>query len=699
MKKKNCILLFLFTILLSGFSITLTAQERPATKDLAIVQNKFPKAFYFRQSEGIDRYLDYNAWENDFDDLMGIIGKALQEEKAVLTDKSVAYYSQFKKDNPQQIVMLHYNGNACDPRFETNKFFAGHWLYHNGTKITEDLAEEWNYSKIKVEDARIFSEYTGRFFDRKEDVAIVKLDENGKPDWFQCEQAVIRDIDYQTNTLTIARAQYKTRALSFEKGKAMIAPHVIEGPWNGTKNHLMWNYNHSSACPKDAQGRQCSDVLSEVIANRFKPGGDLYHYDGLELDVLFRYLFHHSYAYLQDWGPDKIRKPDCNGDGIGDMGIIDGIDTYEKGVAEFVRKTRKKLDAVRPGILFMADAGYKTQRSFGVLNGVETEGYGKVSGDEPLNWSHLVNIHGFWNQNGYAPRFNYLNHRLHVDRLATHRVAFSSAMYTGSALCQSTSPPRNPDGSRGVYDELVKGQEKEVQWLGKPLAPAVHLVLEENNILTGTIPDKKMLKKIDIKSGEANIKNSKLMLQASEKEEEIRFIIPDVKIPTNEFTLAIKSTCESMKDYYPELARIITIRPVDKNGNSILNDYEWWFNHKDRRWGYINDKSYENFFFFHYLPVKKVDIEVTIESTEPVYIEKMMLFAAADAMYREFENGLVITNPGLHDYTFDLSKLTPGKKYRRIKGSPNQDMETNNGKAVGNTVTLGKHDALFLIKN
>ncbi len=671
--------------------------QNPDT-NLTILKNEFPRAFFFRQTEGIDRYLDYQAWKNEFDGLMGIMGKALQEEKAVLTDKSVAYYTQFKKDHPEKLVLLHYNGNARDVRYESGEFFDGHWLYHNGTKIAGDLPEQWNYSKVKVEDASLFQEYTGRFFDRKEDVAIVRLDENEKPDWSYCEQAIIRDIDYENNMLTIARAQFNTSAKSFEKGKAMIAAHVIEGPWNGPQNNIMWYYNHSTACPKDAQGRNCSDVLSEYIANKFKPGGDLHHYDGIELDVLFRTLFYPSYGYLQDWGAGKKLEPDCNGDGKSDMGIIDGVNTYEKGVAEFVRKTRKKLDMVRPGILFMADAGYKTQRSFKYLNGVETEGYGKVHDDEPLLWSHLINVHGFWNENAEKPNFSFLNHRLHVDRMATHRVAFSSAMYTGSALCQSTSPPRNPDGTFGIYDELVKGEENELAWLGKPEAAAVHLVLEEEDMLVGERPSNGLTGKMVMKQGNAEIKNGKLVLNGDAKSDQIRFIIPDVTIPDHEFTLKITSTCEPIKKYYPEIARIVTIRPVDKQGKSIIDDYEWWFNYKDRRWGYINDKPYTNYFFFHYLSPKQIDIEVSIESTEPVYIESMQLFAGADVMYRVFEKGLVITNPGLQDYTFDLSKIAPGNQYRRIKGTVYQDRETNNGKPVGDRITLGKHDALFLVK-
>lgn len=688
-------ILSIITLLMAAFTYqkTLKPEDKPTP---TILKNNSPKVFFFRQTEGIEHYLDYNAWQDEFNGLMGIMGKALQEEKAVLTRKSTAYYSQFKKDHPDQLVLLHYNGNACDPTYQTSGFFDGHWLYTNGTKITQDLPENWSTSKVTVEDASLFTEYTGRYFDRKEDIAIVESDDKGKPNWFHCEQAQIIDIDYENNLLTIRRGQFKSRPKSFKAGKAYIAAHIVEGPWNGTKNNLMWFYNHSSTCPKDANGQTCSDVLSTVLANRFKPGGELYYYDGFELDVLFRHLFHHSYAYLQNWGKGKRRMADCNGDGIGDMGIIDGVNVYEKGVAEFVRKTRKKLDDIRPGILFMADAGYSTQRSFGYLNGVETEGYGHVGEDGVINWSNFMNVHTFWNQNGTDPSFNYLNHRLHTKRWASHRLAFSSAMYSGSAICQSTSPPRQPNGEYGVWDEFVKGTANELGWLGEPTGDPVHLVLQEDDQLKGEKASKKLLKQIVMQEGTAKLSGDNILLQSSGKE--IRFTLKNLEVPSKEFTLAIKAHCEPMKAYYPELARIVTVRPVDKEDQSLLNSYEWWWSFKDRRFGYINNKAFHNFFFFHEVPATNIDVEVVIESTEPVYIESLQFFAAPDAMYRQFENGLILTNPGLYDYTFDLNKLSPGKHYRRIQATEYQDKETNNGQKVGSKLTLGTHDALFLVK-
>jgi len=87
----------------------------------AILKEEYPKAFFFRQTESIENYIGYDDWSKEFCGLMGIMGKALAEEKGDRTKRSTAFYSRFKREHPDQIVLLHYNGNACDPRYETRK--------------------------------------------------------------------------------------------------------------------------------------------------------------------------------------------------------------------------------------------------------------------------------------------------------------------------------------------------------------------------------------------------------------------------------------------------------------------------------------------------------------------------------------------------------------------------------------------------
>jgi hypothetical protein len=99
-----------------------------------------PRAFFFRNAEVIQG-VDYADWIKTFNRLGGIIGKC-QNEEIVGISRNISYFTRFKEEYPRQIVLLHYNGNARDPRDDGSKFHAGHWLYFEGNKILDDLPAE-----------------------------------------------------------------------------------------------------------------------------------------------------------------------------------------------------------------------------------------------------------------------------------------------------------------------------------------------------------------------------------------------------------------------------------------------------------------------------------------------------------------------------------------------------------------------------
>ena len=70
-------------------------------------------------------------------------------------------------------------------------------------------------------------------------------------------------------------------------------------------------------------------------------------------------------------------------------------------------------------------------------------------------------------------------------------------------------------------------------------------------------------------------------------------------------------------------------------------------------------------------------------------------FLDPDAIYQVFERGIVLANPGSKPQAFDLERLTPDAKYRRLTGRPQQDPQTNDGSTVQGLIVLSK-DALFL---
>jgi hypothetical protein len=116
----------------------------------------------------------------------------------------------------------------------------------------------------------------------------------------------------------------------------------------------------------------------------------------------------------------------------------------------------------------------------------------------------------------------------------------------------------------------------------------------------------------------------------------------------------------------------------------------------EKRITWCNSNWFESSFYFKDVQTSTVDLEFTVESSEPVWISNLTIHPHADIIYRLFDNGLVLANPSNHKYTFNMEQIDPNRKYRRLIGSSQQDTKTNDGSLIGTTVTLQPLDALFL---
>jgi hypothetical protein len=113
---------------------------------------------------------------------------------------------------------------------------------------------------------------------------------------------------------------------------------------------------------------------------------------------------------------------------------------------------------------------------------------------------------------------------------------------------------------------------------------------------------------------------------------------------------------------------------------------------------WANDRPFTSTYYYPDIRSPRVNVSFQVESTEPILLTSVRAYAHPDAMVRVFEHGMVLANPSHRPYTFDLAALSPGRHYRRLQATANQDTETNNGQPVGSTVTLGERDALFLLR-
>jgi hypothetical protein len=82
-----------------------------------------------------------------------------------------------------------------------------------------------------------------------------------------------------------------------------------------------------------------------------------------------------------------------------------------------------------------------------------------------------------------------------------------------------------------------------------------------------------------------------------------------------------------------------------------------------------------------------------------VYFETLRLHSGRDGRYREYEGGVVFANPSTRAYTFNIRRLFPEVRLRRLQGSENQDPLTNDGSLLGDYLTLSAKNALFVARS
>ncbi len=869
-----------------------TATAADIWSEREIFAKGYPRAFFFRASEGLARSkrFPFDAWEKGLLPLNGIMGKVLNEEIPGTSDTNVAFFTRFKANHPEKLVLLHYNGNARDPRDAPGpygsgrpgqrlrgaspEFFAGHWIYHNGCGITSDLPAEDGESVVHVEDPSLFKANMGRYGDRNEDIGICALGPDGRPDWRIAEQLELISIDQAARTLRVKRGAFGTKPLSFRAGRAYIAAHVTEGPW-GRRSNLLWFYNYATVCPRDAKGRTCADVLLDDLAQRFLPGGAaltppgradptaepgaLQNFDGLEFDVM-------SFDRSPKSGRIGLRAMDCDADGRADGGIIDGVNVYGIGVYEFCRRLRERLGSEK---LILADgAGARHQRGFGVLNGIESEGWPHLSDWEIVDWSGGLNRHNFWRENAHPPAFSYVNHKFIQKGKPVRvppsisRLVLAACHFTDSAVTYSLQPPKDEGELIGIYDELRLGTEGKTNWLGMPVGEPRRLGFESPDLLggEGAKVAQAFAKRWTSENAAVSMRDEPRALRLVAKqsaEGPLRFALRGVDVPDGDVLLRLRIRADGMAAYPEGIARLVWVachsagelikpripltgmairggpeRPIDPATGAVARyqergtiggeshrsyvvhppykgatGYAFWeteltlppadcqlefhtglsdtaratsdgvtfkillgdrdaehevFNrhHQERAWRahsvdisrwkaktvrlrFVSDvgpkdnptadqsywgdvmvvradrntrprvslpytpirimtwagsRWFDASFYFRDRGPDTVDLEFEVEGIEPVDIADMSLHADADAICREYEHGAVLANPSMHQYTFDMAELFPGQRFRRLKGSPKQDPNTNDGSPVGTSITLGPRDAIFLVK-
>lgn len=652
----------------------LSFERSSNTKWPSLISDGYPRAFFFRRSENMI-VAGYENWEKTFIRLGGIMGKT-QNEEIVNRKTSLPFFQKFKQKHPEQAVFLHYNGNGRDP-LEGEKFFAGHWLYYEGTPLLESINDNNRQVTIKVKDAAVFKMKTGRLKNKNDELAICALNENGSPDWNYAEQLTLADADYANNTITVNRGRYGTRPLRFEAGKSIVLPHAVEGPW-GNESNLLWLYNHSSTSPKDKNGKTCDDILIEDIASKFKTKGELSMFDGVEFDVLWNELKNENNL--------SARKIDVDGDGKGDNGIVNGVNVYSIGVFDFCRNFR---DAMGPDKMIMADGmTYMFQRGVGYLNGIESEGWPHLKDPEVSDWSGGWNRHLFWNENSFRPAFSFINFKYAQNiipaPLGRQRLVWAVSQLLDASITGGGYILEKPvNGIKlAINDEFVAGDRQQKSWLGFPKGPAVRLALHQPDLLKdkGRNPDKAFLNNITGENLDIKLDKNAIRIQSAKKGN-LKFSLKDIPASGPDLMVSLKIRCDPRIGYPAKMPRLLHV--------SYDADPQ-------RNMSFCNDKWFTATFYFRDVKEDKLSLLFDLESNESLLIKDITAHAYPDVVFRVFDNGVVLANPSLHPFTFDLAKVAPGIKLHRLQGTESQDRITNNGQPVGDKITIAEREGLFL---
>lgn len=657
------------------------------TAALDVLTGDYPRAWYFRQTEDSQLFDSYEDWKAHFQHLNGVQGKAFLEERDFDDVRTREFFTRFKQEHPEKIVLLHFNGKCRRPSFNGEAFFPGHWLYYAGTTVTApadasaDTLQVADTSVVRMERPPVLPEMP-------DDLVIVPPGADGL-NWAGAEFARLTAIEGPS--LTVQRGQFGSTPIDVPEGSYLAAV-VRQRPPALPPPQALWLYNFSSIGLRDAEGRRCIDVLADELAGYFGPGGVLEAYDGLEFDVMY---------FLPDGRPQGRRFAidqefiDVDNDGVPDAqadlapGYVDGTNVYGIGMTEFCQKLRQGM----PDKLIMADQidPLIQQRSFGYLSGMEAEGFPTLRDPGFADWSGGLNRFEFWKRRGTRPSLNYQVFKyqrdenkpgVDPDAFKRLRLALAAAQFTDSAFALGggwAPPPIDWNGvDVQVFDELWLGDEQRINWLGQPVGEAVHLATSAPNLLAGRL--RRLLGRPLELGASAGV--------SADTGAPLHFVdLGQVEVGGPDLFVVLALQGAPLVGYPDSIARRLAVRVYTGGSTEASGEFYSW----------LDDSPATSTFAFRGLTPGAFRLELEVEGSEQVTINRLTAHAYPDAMYRLFEHGLVLGNPSEQPFTFNLDEIAPRQSYRRFRGVESQDPVTNNGEPAGAEVTIAPLDGLFLV--
>ena len=668
-----------------------TAQRTADLSKKEAFGDLFPKKFVFRSEPFVNNRPDaaYNFFENGGVFSAGFIQKYVNVDEVpnIIPGFTAGYAARYVKENPTKLVLNHWDAQEHVNNIpgSSDRYFPGHWCMYEGTTLTKALqprdtlihVQEVKPLAYPIRSPKARSKWLNPV------LLVVELDREGKPLWDRYEYVEIKEIDAKTNTISIHRGTALSSPRGFVAG-SRVAP---ISAYLGT--HYLFAHNYATNAPRDKNGKTGIDIQLEEIKEFHDPQtGVLGALDGIGFDVL-------------NWEPHNFRERiDSDGDGVADGGYdpVTGEDLWRRGAYEFQKRLRAHFG---PDFVMINDGYSDTdQRAIGLFNGIESEGLVRHN-DAFRGFSKALNVFDYWTDHNpmqyklsyFVPKIMNPMDEPNADRL--RRLCMATATCLGAGI--NLPPVRRPEDTD---DEICAGKLFRQYWLGRPVEKMRNHALAAPDLLKGAgeTTDAAFLTQWSVAGCHVQPEREAVFcsgLDKSRHRDHAVMTFKGFKVPedVNDITVSFEIRAgEGLLGYEPVIPRMIRCKvaglPKYEKGereNNMYNDM----------WGFFGVNDYTRVtFYYRNVAGLTLDFELTAEGQGDFSMRNFRIHSAVEAISRRFEHGIVLVNPSLNDYTFDLQALAKGKSYSRIngKGAP------NNGAPVGDKVTLGPLEGLFLIE-
>ena len=641
---------------------------------------------------------------------------------------------------------------------------AGHFLYFPGAVLTADL-DLTSETQVSVSHTGsgtddVFRITTGLDELQTDFVCIVPVTPIGRLDWANAAHArIVKPEDenaWPSNDFEVATTGLEALNgnLEFSVGD-LVLPHAWGGPWGD--GGLLWRYNFTPgpyANPTAGFELTASKIRAQFFKDCFEAPvstteGPLWAgLDGIQLDVAPG-TFQPKYVHFKDRRDidvaiDITPTPQTVGDG----GVVGHEDLFARGMFDHLVDLRAAI----PDRIIVVDAGSVThQRATGrILSGVEAEYLGESSDDDFRMFSWGVNRTRLWTEaNLESERELHWGVRKHKtgdldvndvdddgDTAELAPITFAhSRLLLGTftilgvgavSIGPNASPSMADIGvgvSFGIWDELRKGEDNELGWLGAPVSDILHPVRNRVDLLRGAGIDltSASLMTSGFGSEEGGVAVSVgsdspapgvLQIDIVEppflEDHELKYGRATVtidEVPEGDLTVFVTMWSEPMDGFedHPEVPRLVEVRAHSNGG--LVHPPSGGSDKIQYSKALVNSSPLDLSFTFRDVAEGDVQLEFVFEGSQPMYMARLTAHSGPDVLAREFENGAVIVNPSFESVDVNTRELFPNRRFRKIQtmevpstfGKVPLDDGVNDGSKVVDIVPLGATDGVFLV--